>query len=576
MKTYLALIKIDLLLAGRNRSVLFFNYLFPLIFFFAFSEMMSASRGGVSNIVTMVLTIGILGNGLWGAGMRAVQERENNILRRYKVTPITPTPLLVSSMITGWFIYLPAVLLICGLAHFIYGMPVPENWLSLGGLITLGIFAFRAIGLIIASTVNTVQESTIAIQLFYMPMLFLSGSTIPVTMLPGWAQIVSQFLPASYLVTGLQGVFLRKEPLWQNWPAVLAMAVTVVLATFVSVQLFRWEKEEKLRPRAKLWVLAVLSPFVILGSYQAYSKDQIARSNVLWRDLMRNDTFLIRGARIFVGDGRVIESGSVLVKNGKIEEVLSGAPDAAKGKADTVEAAGKTLLPGLIDAKVSLMRESDVGALRALAAYLYCGVTAVNVRGGPVTEAVAKKISSGQRLGAEVFSQSVEGAYAPALTAVYGRTAEGWETLLSRSLVEQVAPKEWLEAARGTGPAQQAPEAWTAAREELLHARDAGKLLVTGSGAGSPPVAHGPTVQEELRLWVQAGIPAAQALQAATHNAAKALHAEGRIGLVQKGYEASLLLVEGNPLIDIAATESISLVVYKGERLRRGILLDQK
>ena len=576
MKTYIALIKIDLLLAGRNRSVLFFNYLFPLIFFFAFSEMMSASRGGVSNIVTMVLTIGILGNGLWGAGMRAVQERENNILRRYKVTPITPTPLLVSSMITGWFIYLPAVLLICGLAHFLYGMPVPENWLSLGALITLGIFAFRAIGLIIASTVNTVQESTVTIQLFYMPMLFLSGSTIPVTMLPGWAKIVSQFLPASYLVTGMQGVFLRKEPLWQNWPAVLAMLVTVVLATFVSVQLFRWEKEEKLRPRAKLWVLAVLSPFVILGSYQAYSKDHIARSNVLWRELMRNDVFVIRGARIFVGDGRVIESGSVLVKDGRIQEVLPGASDAAKGKADIVEAAGKTLLPGLIDAKVSLMREPDEGALRALAAYLYCGVTAVNVRSGPVSAAAAEKISSGQRLGAEVFSQSVEGAYVPALAAAYGRTAEGWKTLLSRSLVEQVAPKAWLEAAHGTGPGAQPPEVWAAARDALLRARDSGVLLVTGSGSGSPPLAHGPTVQEELRLWVQAGIPAAVALQAATHNAAKALHAEGRIGLIAKGYEANLLLVEGNPLSDMAATESISLVVYKGERLRRSTLLDQK
>ena len=43
----------------------------------------------------MVLVIGILGNGLFGAGMRAVQEREENILRRYKVTPITPVPLLV-------------------------------------------------------------------------------------------------------------------------------------------------------------------------------------------------------------------------------------------------------------------------------------------------------------------------------------------------------------------------------------------------------------------------------------------------------------------------------------------------
>ena len=108
MRAYLALIKIDLKLALRDRSVIFFNYLFPLIFFFVFAEMMGSARGGgIANVVTMVLTIGILGNGLWGAGMRAVQEREKNILRRFKVTPISPAPILVASMVTGWLIYLP-------------------------------------------------------------------------------------------------------------------------------------------------------------------------------------------------------------------------------------------------------------------------------------------------------------------------------------------------------------------------------------------------------------------------------------------------------------------------------------
>ena len=46
----------------------------------------------------------------------------------------------------------------------------------------------------------------------------------------------------------------------------------MVLATFISVQIFRWEKEEKLQPAAKLWVLAVLSPFLLLGFYQALTK----------------------------------------------------------------------------------------------------------------------------------------------------------------------------------------------------------------------------------------------------------------------------------------------------------------
>src|SRR5712691_8496636 len=206
MRAYLALMKIDLKLAFRDRSVIFFNYLSPLIFFFAFSGIMAASRGGgMTNVVTMVLAIGILGNGLWGAGMRAVQEREMNILRRFKVTPISPAPILIASMITGWLIYIPAALL---------------------ALVTLGVFAFRSIGLIVASIVNSAQESTIAIQILYMPMLFLCGATFPTTILPQWAQIVGQFLPATYLVTGFQSVFLRGETLTQNGPAVVALLVT--------------------------------------------------------------------------------------------------------------------------------------------------------------------------------------------------------------------------------------------------------------------------------------------------------------------------------------------------------------
>src|SRR5258705_13838287 len=86
MKAYLALIKIDLKLAMRARTVIFFNYMFPLIFFFIFAQTSHAEQGGaITQVVAMVATIGIIGNGLFGAGMRAVQERENNTLRRYKV-----------------------------------------------------------------------------------------------------------------------------------------------------------------------------------------------------------------------------------------------------------------------------------------------------------------------------------------------------------------------------------------------------------------------------------------------------------------------------------------------------------
>src|SRR5260370_24272542 len=201
----------------RDRGVLFFNYLFPLIFFFGFAELFHAGVGaGIAYFVSTVLVMGMTGNGLWGAGMRSVQEREANILRRFKVTPISPLPILMAAMVSGWLLYVPVLVILVALAHFMYAMPLPQNWLSLFVMASLGVCAFRAIGLILAAVTNTMQEVTIAIQILYMPMLFLSGATIPAAMLPQWAQTLAQFMPASYLVTCFQGIFFRNQNLWDN------------------------------------------------------------------------------------------------------------------------------------------------------------------------------------------------------------------------------------------------------------------------------------------------------------------------------------------------------------------------
>jgi len=180
MKSYIALIQLDLKLALRQKSILFFNYMFPLIFFVVFAQALHGDRGNaMTQIVTMVIIIGVLGNGLFGAGMRAVQERESNVLRRYKVTPITPAPILIAATIVGWIIFMPLVLFMFCVAHFGYGMPWPTRMGSILLFATLGILAFRAIGMILAAVANSMQESQILVQLVYLPMLFLSGATFP-------------------------------------------------------------------------------------------------------------------------------------------------------------------------------------------------------------------------------------------------------------------------------------------------------------------------------------------------------------------------------------------------------------
>ncbi|HEY6393463.1 MAG TPA: amidohydrolase family protein [Bryobacteraceae bacterium] len=732
LKTYTAQAAINLKLTFRDRTVIFFNYMFPLVFFFIFAQLFHAEQGGaIIQVLTMVISIGVLGSGFFGAGIRAVQERETNVLRRFKVAPISAAPMLVASLITGLFNFLPSVVMMVLLSHFIYGMALPERWPSLLIFVALGALAFRSIGLIVASVVNSMQESQIVIQLLYFPMLFLSGTTIPISVMPNWVQAIAQFIPATYLMTGMQSILGRKESLAQNGSAAGALLLTTVLATFIGVKLFRWEKEEKIKGSAKLWLLAVLAPFLILGVYQFRSKESLMKARVLNRDLLRSRTLLFRDVRIFTGDGRVIESGGVLVKNGKIERVFEGAtPDPKELKAEAVEASGKTLLPGLIDVHVHLAAsggfsesasdyQPDKSMPHALAAYLYSGVTAVRSAGDPLDQVLKIRtlMNSGDRLGAELFTcgpmftasgghgteyfkslpeqvrkqaeeqtvrtpqtpdearQQVDAlkqrgvdcvnailesgqagllfnrldvsilqaiaqearaqklpvaihtgdsrdvadalaagansiehgslrdripeplftkmkaqgvAYDPTLTAAEGFLAviNGGREPIERPLVLQVGPGALIESTKKFLTSADAEKmrarlkllnmSLDQGKENLRAAWQAGVVLVTGSDAGNPLVFHGPTVQREVELWVEAGIPPAVALQAATYNAARLLGADRRMGLIKEGYDANLLLVDGNPLKEIKQIESVQSVIFKGERISRSELFEQE
>jgi len=729
MKAYLALTQNELRLAFRDKQVLFFNYLFPLIFFFFFATILKAERGGamITMVVTNVLVIGVLGNGFFGAGIRAVVEREQNILRRFKVAPISPIPILGASLTTGLLLFIPSILLTFTLARTLYGMTMPARPISALVFLAIGAVAFRSIGLIVAAVSNSVGESNLLVQCLYMPMMFLSGAMFPSTIMPRWAQTVSQFVPSSYLVSGVQGIVTQGETLAANWKSAFALVVTFAIGLFVASRLFRWEKEEKLKPAAKLWVAGVLVPFVALGIYQFRTDEQVVKNRKLWRELQRDDSFLIRNARIFVGDGRIIESGAVLVRHGRIEQLFEGtAPDAASLKAEPVEASGKTILPGLIDVHVHIGAPGgfyddfkDVAtehvSERALAQYLYSGVTTVKSTGDQLDSSIElrKRVSDGVFLGSEFLTSgplfTTEGGHgteyfswlagpqkAQALeqfvrvpksvgeahqqvrdlhdkgvdaikavlesgrsgrlfermdTALFGAVVDeakaqhlpiavhtgsardvedavnagvngiehgsfsdvipdelfakmaaagitydptlsvleafrdlsaGKADLLARSLVQQAVSQKLLTGTRNalkkeTPNPQQTTGisgALGVARNNLLRAWKAGVPLVTGSDAGNMLVFHGPTVHREMQLWVEAGIPPAVALQAATYNAAKLLGAENRIGLIKVGHTANLLVVDGDPTKDIAAAERISVVVIKGERVRRADLFD--
>ena len=162
-------------------------------------------------------------------------------------------------------------------------MALPDRPLSVLLFMAIGALAFRGIGLIIAAVSNSVAESNLLVQMLYMPMMFLSGAMFPAAIMPRWAQTVAHFMPAAYLVSGVESIVTQNQTLGANGKAIGGMLLTLVLAMFVAVRLFRWEKEEKIRASAKLWVVAALLPFLLLGVWQSLTHHKVIRTDIFGR-----------------------------------------------------------------------------------------------------------------------------------------------------------------------------------------------------------------------------------------------------------------------------------------------------
>lgn len=101
---------------------------------------------------------------------------------------------------------------------------------------------------------------------------------------------------------------------------------------------------------------------------------------------------------------------------------------------------------------------------------------------------------------------------------------------------------------------------WKVMMDLLRRMHAAGIPLVAGTDATA-----GFAYQRELELYVQAGIPAAQALKIATWNGAKYSDRLNDLGSIERGKRADLLLVDGDPVADIRAIRRVALVV-KGDQ----------
>jgi hypothetical protein len=110
-------------LALRNKMFFFFSVIMPLGFFFLYAGIFA--KGDPKMVLFYlgpVLALNVMGS-FWGLSATLVMYREQGILRRFHVAPVTSSDMLISSVLANFVLTLPTVLSILLLARFVFHVP---------------------------------------------------------------------------------------------------------------------------------------------------------------------------------------------------------------------------------------------------------------------------------------------------------------------------------------------------------------------------------------------------------------------------------------------------------------------
>lgn len=283
MTNLVTLTRVRMQLALRNKMFFFFSVVMPLGFFFLYAGVFAkGDPQAVRFFLGPVLALNVMGS-FWGLSATLVMFREQGILRRFHVTPVTASDMLASSILANFALTLPTVVAILFLARVVFHVRNFGDPLALFLFVCIGTVAFGSLGLVVASITNTMQETQVLNQILWLPLIFLSGATMPLSYLPKVVQGFSVFLPATYLVTGLQQASLLSKPITQLLTYFLSLLIWTLLSFFVASQLFRWEPETKIPRNGKLWAAATIIPFLLLGVWEHGNGKMLADANSAYR-----------------------------------------------------------------------------------------------------------------------------------------------------------------------------------------------------------------------------------------------------------------------------------------------------
>jgi ABC-2 type transport system permease protein len=176
------------------------SLLFPPLFYLLFGLLLN--RGNADAAHYLLATYGVFGAmapGLFGFGVAVAIERERGWLSLKRVAPMPPGAYLMAKMVMATLFALIIYVMLATMAATLGGVRLAATqWLLLGVVTVLGVLPFCALGLLIGARANAAAAPAI-VNFIYLPMAFLSGLWMPLSMLPAFIQHIAWVWPPYHL-----------------------------------------------------------------------------------------------------------------------------------------------------------------------------------------------------------------------------------------------------------------------------------------------------------------------------------------------------------------------------------------
>ena len=186
-----------------------------------------------------VSAVAICASGLMGLPQAISGLRELKILKRFRVTPVSPV-FVLGVELAMYVVYCLVSLATLAAAALSCGVRLRGSLPAFLGSWALTMLSTLSIGMLVGGVARDVKQASVIASILYFPMLIFSGTTLPIEVMPPAMQKIVRFFPLTQGITLMKNAFLGIGA-GSILAPVCVMIGVAALCTALSVRFFRWE-----------------------------------------------------------------------------------------------------------------------------------------------------------------------------------------------------------------------------------------------------------------------------------------------------------------------------------------------